>query len=412
MRFFIRVVILFNIVQLSFEAGAQIKTYSAEESSAIHDSIRKSRWDIGGRLSQYSFRYMSEFFPVAVINKADKPYVFQSRLSKGVEDIKVSSDGKSLSLADYLGKLHIAEFIVIHKGSVVYEKYNTILPQDQHTLQSVTKVITSTLVTSLANEKKINLGDPVEKYLPELSQSDWKGITIRNILDMKSGMDIRSVDFSTGPFTNPRHKNYMLESALGILPKAANTPESVFKFMSGLKKDTAAGLYAAYSNLNTFILGWLCEKVTGKKYADLVSERIWQPMGASSPAYVCVSSNGVAWPHGGVSATLRDLARFGMLFTNSEITARKGSLISFEQLKEIFAAKPVFEQGPPFKWSLQWDFADSGVMMKSGFGGQALYIHPEKEIVIAYYNYVDSDWSIDNMISMACLNQIINAVSK
>ena len=227
---------------------------------------------------------------------------------------------------------------------------------------------------------------------------------------MRSGMDSYSIDFASGPFTNPQHKNYQLESALGLLPKASNTPASVFTFLAEIKKDKAAGSHAEYSNLNTFVLGWLAEKVTGKKYADLVSERIWKPMGASSNAYVCLSDKGIPWSHGGVSATLRDLARFGMMFTNSEIKKRNGAMINAAQIKEIFDAPAIENSFAPFKWAYQWDLASDGVMMKGGFGGQALFIAPEKEIVIAFYNYVDNDWSVNNIISDLALNEIIKAV--
>lgn len=392
-----------------FYSPAQPLNYTPQESENIHDSINKSRWDIGGRLSQYSFRYMSEFFPVAMINKAGQSYPFQYRPKKSFDNITVKSKKETLSLETYLKKLHIASFIVIHKDTIVYEKYFSTLPEDKHTLQSVTKVITATLITNLANEKKIDLSQPIEKYIPELKGSDWQGISVKHILNMQSGMDIHSVDFETGPFTNPAHKNYQLESALGILPKETTTPSSVYQFVAGMKKDTIPGAGAAYSNINTFVLGWLAEKVTGKKYADLVSERIWKPMGASSDAYTCVSDKGIAWPHGGISATLRDLARFGMLYTKSDIKKRKESLVSLAQLKEIFDTPPL--TGPlPLKWAYQWDIASDGVLMKSGFGGQALYIEPEQEIVIAYYNYVDKDWGM-NLISEAALIEIMKAAS-
>lgn len=133
-------------------------------------------------------------------------------------------------------------------------------------------------------------------------------------------------------------------------------------------------------------------------------------MGASSDAYVCLSDQGIPWSHGGISATLRDLVRFGMLFTHSEIKAKHESLISFQQLKEIFDAPPIENSFAPFKWAYQWDLANDGIMMKAGFGGQALYIHPEKEIVIACYNYVDEDWGM-NMISEVALNEIIETLS-
>lgn len=408
----LRYIFTITFTLLQFSTSAQQLHYTAQQTELIHDSIHKSRWDVGGSLSQYSFRYMSEFFPVSIIQKPSQSYVFRTNTKKTVDNIDVKSGKNTLTLEDYLKKLHIASFIVVHKGAIVYEKYFSMLPEDQHTLQSVTKVITSLLITSLINEGKIDINQSIEKYIAELKGSDWQGISVRDILNMRSGMDSYSIDFESGPFTNPLHKNYQLESALGLLPKAPNTPLSAYTFIAGLKKDTVPGLKAEYSNLNTFVLGWLAEKVTGKKYVDLVSERIWKPMGASSNAYVCVSDNGIPWTHGGMSATLRDLARFGMLFTNSEIRSRKESLVSFKQVKEIFDAPPITNSFAPFKWAYQWDLASDGIMMKGGFGGQALYIHPEKEIVIACYNYIDSDWSIMNMISDAVVNDIVKAVEK
>lgn len=408
-RDIMRFILALTLAIWQFNSTAQQLNYSAQEAESIHDSINQSRWDIGGRLSQYSFRYMSEFFPIGMINKSDKPYPFIYKPKKSFNSISIKSKNDTLSFEDYLIKLHMVSFIVVHKGVIVYERYFSTLSEDKHTLQSVTKVITSLLITSLINEGKINTSQPIEQYIPELKNTDWEGISVKDILNMRSGMDNKSIDFSTGPFTNPEHKNYQLESALGILPKADNTPSSVYKCVAEMKRDTVAGVQAAYSNINTFVLGWLAEKVTGMKYQYLVTERIWKPMGASSDAYVCLSDKGIPWPHGGISATLRDLARFGMLFTKSEIKAKKESLISFKQLKEIFDTPPIENFFIPFKWGYQWDLANDGIMMKGGFGGQALYIHPEKEIVIAYYNYVDKDWDVNNIISDTAVSEIIKA---
>lgn len=402
--------VIFSIWQLY--SHAQHLNYTVKETETIHDSINKSRWDIGGGLSQYTFRHMSEFFPVGIIKKSSQPYEFQSNPKKSIENISVKLEEGTLTLEEYLNKLHLAGIIVVHKGDIVYEKYLSMYPEDQHTLQSITKVITSTLVTSLINENKINIDESIENYIPELEDSDWQGISVRDILNMKTGMDSKSIDFSTGPFTNPMHKNYRFESALGALPKVDNTPSSIFQYLIDLEKDKDAGLAAEYSNLNTFVLGWLAEKVTGQKYVDLVSERIWDPMGASSNAYICLSEKGIPWTHGGMSATLRDLARFGMLYTKSEIQNRDEKLISLSQVNEIFDAKPIDSPFAPFKWAYQWDIATAGILMKGGFGGQALYIHHEKELVIAYFNYIDKDWSVNNIISETVLFDIIKAAEK
>lgn len=395
---------------LHFNTSAQQLYYTAQQAESIHDSINHSRWDIGGKLSQYSFRYMSELFPTGIIKKSGKPFQFLYNPKNSIDSITVKSKNETLSFENYLRKLHFVSFIVVSKGAIVYEKYFSTLAEDQHTLQSITKVITSLLVTNLINENKIDINESIEQYIPELKGTDWHGISVKDILNMRSGIDNKSIDFETGPFTNPNHKNYKLESALGILPRADNTPLSVYKCIAEMKKDTVPSVQAAYSNINTFVLGWLAEKVTGKKYQDLVSERIWQPMGASSDAYVCLSNQGISWPHGGISATLRDLARFGMLFTPSEIKAKNESLISFKQLKELFDAPPVPNSFAPFKWIYQWDLASDGIMMKGGFGGQALYIDTKRDIVIACYNYVDKDWGM-NIISDAVLMEILKAAS-
>ncbi len=411
MKTFIQTFLVLIFAGWQFCSFGQQLIFTPAESEAIHDSIRKSRWDVGGRLSHYSFRYMSEFFPVAMIHKAAVPYQFQLAPKKSIDNILIKSKKDTLSFASYLNKLHIASFIVVQKGKIVYEKYFSMLPEEQHSLQSVTKVITASLVTRLINERRINRDESIEKYIPELKGSDWQGITVKDILNMRSGMDSASIDFETGPFSNPQHRNYQLESALGLLPVAANTPGSVYKFIRELKKEKAPGIDAEYSNINTFVLGWLVEKVTNKKYADLVTELIWKPMGASSDAYSCLSDRGIAWPHGGISATLRDLARFGMLFTKPGIVSKKESIITFAQLKEIFDAPSIVNPMGPFKWAYQWDLASDGLMMKGGFGGQALFVHPEKEIVIAYFNYSDKDWSIDNNLSKRALDEIFKALA-
>src|SRR5690606_22430233 len=410
MQTIIRYSLVMDFVLSYSYSYAQKLYYTAHETEISHDSINQSRWDIGGSLSQYTFRYMSEFFPVGIINKADKSYDFPVKFEKAIEAIQIQTEKDTLSFENYLKKLHLASFIVVHKGTIVYEKYFSMLPEDHHTLQSISKVVTSLLITSLINENKININLSIEHYIPYLKDSDWQGISVRDILNMRSGMDSYSIDFESGPFTNPQHKNYQFESALGILPKIEPAPDSVYKFIKELKRDKPAGIAAEYSNINTFVLGWLAETVTNQKYSDLVSERIWKPIGASSDAYIFLSDNGIAWSHGGMSATLRDLARFGTLLTQTEIQARNESLISFAQLKEIFDAPPIENFPIPFKWAYQWDFANDGIMMKGGFGGQALYVQPEMDIVIEYYNYVDKDWSNNNMISDTVLYDIIKSV--
>ncbi len=375
--------------------------YSSQESYLIHDSIGKSRWDIGGRLSHYSFRYMAEFFPVGIIFKPSASFSFQKSINSAIADLPVQTKKDTSTFEKVLKSNHVNSVIIVHKGKILFEKYYGMLPDDQHTLQSVTKVITAALIAKLENDRKVDLSKAVETYLPELKNTAWQGISVKDILYMKSGIE-GAESVSVDAFTNPKHPYYDFEAALGILPRTDSTSASVFRYIASLKRKGSPGEKTEYHSVNTFILGWIAERVTGKKYADLVTEFIWKPMGASSNAYVCLSNKGVPWTHGGMSATLRDLARFGMLFTKSDVEQQKEKIISPTQIEEILKAE---------RSGYQWDRSKQGEgMHKDGFGGQGLYVNPDTDFVVAYFNFVDVEWGHTAIIPI--IKQVEKALLK
>src|SRR5438876_7634958 len=69
----------------------------------------------------------------------------------------------------------------------------------------------------------------------------------------------------------------------------------------------------AYRSADSDMLGWVCERASGTRMADLISALIWQPMGAERDGEITCDPLGSAIHDGGVSATARDLARFGQL---------------------------------------------------------------------------------------------------
>jgi CubicO group peptidase (beta-lactamase class C family) len=253
-----------------------------------------------------------------------------------------------------------------------------------HTLQSVTKVVTATLIARLENEKKINITNPVETYLPELKGTAWQGISVKDILYMQSGMEGAETVAGTRPFTDTNNLHYQFEAALDVVPRTSATFSSVYKYIANLKRSWTPGEKTEYNSINTFVLGWIAERITNKTYADLVTDMIWKPMGASSNAYVCLSGNGIAVGNSGMSTTLTDLARFGVLYTKKNIASRQGKIISYDQVRKIQVAGEL---------GYQWEWAEvGGGIQKTGFGGQGLYVNPEKNIVIAYFNFVNEDW--------------------
>jgi len=391
--------ILLSFTSWVYPSFSQQLTFTAQESYAIHDSISKSRWDWGGTISDYSFRHMSEFFPVAIIEKPKEAFTFYSSINKSIGGIVVKQEKDSTTFENYLRSKHVSSIIILHKDTIVFENYYGMLPDELHTLQSVTKVITASLIAELENENKIDITNTVETYLPELKGTAWQRISVKDILYMRSGIVGAESAPGVHAFTNPKYPYYNFEAALGLLPKTVSTPSSVFKYIATLKRKSNPGETIEYHSVNTFVLGWIAEKITAKKYADLVTEKIWKPMGATSDAYVCLSNKGVPWTHGGISTTLRDLARFGMLFTKNDIDHRKEKIIGMNQVDHILKDGML---------AYQWSFVDNESMLKGGFGGQGLYVNPEQNIVIAYFNFIDPDWKETNLLPV--IKQVVNVI--
>ena len=169
---------------------------------------------------------------------------------------------------------------------------------------------------------------------------------------------------------------------------------------------------------------WNLEAVTGRSYAELLSTEIWQKIGAESAAVIAAPRRGVPVAHGGVSSTLRDLARFGLLFTPTG-RAGKDPLISDRYLEniqkrgrpEVFRAAPDDEfryvDGEPARHnSYQWDFVlNDGDFFKSGFGGQGPIHLVSRDVVIVFFGTLDENGkrararraSRDSSRSRACL---------
>jgi CubicO group peptidase (beta-lactamase class C family) len=147
-----------------------------------------------------------------------------------------------------------------------------------------------------------------------------------------------------------------------------------------------------YVSPNTDLLGWVIERATGRRYADLISELIWRPMGAARSAYITVDRLGAPRSAGGICATLRDLALVGQLIANGG-TRGGNQVLPRAWLDDIAAS------GDPQAWSAgdfaaylpgaryrsKWyvDDSDGPLLFGLGIHGQYLFVDAERQLVIA-----------------------------
>lgn len=280
--------------------------------------------------------------------------------------------------------------VVLHQGRIVYERYFGVLNEyGQHAAMSVTKSFVGTLGAMLVAEGKMDADRQVKEYVPELAGSAFGDATVRQVLDMTTG-----IKFSED-YADPDAEVWAHARAGNPLPKPQDDtgPRSYFEFLQTVKQQGRHGEAFGYKTANTDALGWVIARVTGRDVAQLLSERIWRKLGAEQDAYVTVDSIGTPFAGGGLNTGLRDLARFGEMMRN-------GGRFNGQQIVPQAAVADIRKGGDPKLFAkagytlLQgWSYRDMwwitnndhGAFTARGVHGQTIYIDPKAEMVIARY---------------------------
>ena len=108
----------------------------------------------------------------------------------------------------------------------------------------------------------------------------------------------------------------VMERSMGWRPAQPGDPAGAYPYLITLGQAGPHGGEFTYRSADSDMLGWVCERASGTRMADLIAALIWQPMGAERDGEITCDPLGSAIHDGGVSATARDLARFGQLLVD------------------------------------------------------------------------------------------------
>ena len=280
--------------------------------------------------------------------------------------------------------------VVLHKGRIVYERYaGALRPEGQHISMSVTKSFFGTLGAMLVAEGKLDENAPVTRYVPELKDSAFGDATIRQVLDMRTGLKYSE------NYLDPNAEVWQHTRAGGVLPRPPGYqgPQTFYEFLQTVKKEGEHGGQFAYKTVNSDALGWVIRRATGQSIGQLLSERIWSRLGMEQDAYFTVDSVGNEFAGGGLNAGLRDMARFGEMMRNHgkfngqqiipaavvQDIAKGGDKTAFPQAS--------FPTLPGWSYRNMWWVSNNehGAYSARGIHGQAIYIDPKAEMVIARF---------------------------
>lgn len=266
-----------------------------------HGESRTALWDVG------------EKAPTGVVSRGagvTRPLPVRPW---DVDAVSVSRvDGTTGTVREILDETFTDAFAVVHKGDLLSEWYaEDGGPDRTHAVMSVTKGFVGCVAGLLLDRGILEERGRVAHYVPELRASGYADATVRDLLDMRSGVRFRE------DYADPT-------SDIRVMDEWLRGPRGLYEFLATLEADRPHGGHFLYRSSETDVLGWVCERATGSPMTALVGELVWAPMGAEHDAEMLCDELGTAIHDGGLGATARDLLRFGLLLLEGGAVTEEG----------------------------------------------------------------------------------------
>ncbi|OED40113.1 hypothetical protein AB833_12655 [Chromatiales bacterium (ex Bugula neritina AB1)] len=348
--------------------------------------------------SQWAFHHVREIVPSAdILNAPGDPWVLESApVNLGGLNIDCNSDGV-MSLAGFQSYAALDAMIVLHRDKIVHEDYHHGMQQSSpHILMSVSKSLLGMVAAILRAQGKLNPEALVTDLIPELKNTAYNGATIQHLLNMQAAIDFDEDYLATaGAIVEYRKSTNWNPLEDGEKPSDLR---SFFQTLTRKNGDHGGPFF--YVSPNTDLLAWVIERATNSRYADVLSECLWQPMGAESSAYITVDRLGAPRAAGGVCTTLRDLTRVARLICNN---GRRGdsqilpvdwvnTLINDADLS-AWNAGNFTDMFPdqPVSYTDQWYTCHSNPadeanwLIAIGIHGQNIFIDPQNEFIMVKF---------------------------
>jgi len=323
-----------------------------------------------------TFSHMEKLSPVKIVRRAG-PVRILPVAAQALGPLHFQSHGKSYDLFDYLADNRVAGLLILKDGKTVLEDYELGTgPRTRWASFSMAKSVTSTLAGAALQQGLIaSLDDPVTRYVPALKGGAYEGVNVRNILQMASG--VQWDETYTDPHSDRRK---LLEVQL------THRPGVILGYMNALPRAAPAGSLWNYSTGETFVLGAVLEGATHQSLAQYLSQNIWSRLGMEQDAiWWTESPGGMGLAGAGISATLRDYGRFGLLVQQDGVIDGQ-RIVPEGWFRDAGSAHTI--GGKAVDYGYQWwplpagDPMHRGAFQAIGIFGQHLYINPQHKLVI------------------------------
>jgi CubicO group peptidase (beta-lactamase class C family) len=358
-----------------------------------------------------NFRSLPDFFASKTIHKASQPFHFPTAgpiaLPKTFDYNKMT-----FNTSDHLRDTMTTGFLIIQNDQILLEQYhlgNT--PEATNISWSMGKSVVSALFGIAIAEGHIdNIEQTVTDYVPELVNTGYDGVRIKDVLQMSSGVAFNE-DYSD------------FASDINRFSRTLALGGSLDAFTASLKRESEPGTFNHYVSINTQVLGMILVRATGISLSQYLQEKIWNKIGTESDAYWLTDDAGMELALGGLNVTLRDYARIGRLYLHNG-NWNGEQIIPAQWVKDsVTPDAPHLLPGPNpqsdsvFGYGYQWWIPEQpqGDFMAIGIYNQFIYVHPENDLIIvklsANHRYTDAG-DISDPQTAAMFQTIAESLSK
>ena len=288
--------------------------------------------------------------------------------------------GRSSSIETFLERTGTTGLIVLRGDTILFERYYQGTTAASRTIGwSLSKSVVSALIGVAVGEGLIrDIREPVSLYVPKLVGSGFDGVSIKDVLQMSSGVRVEKDD----------GRDAMTK--LRMFP-ALLTGGPLDDVVAALASERPPGTYHRYHAANTQVLGMVLRAAAGRSIAQYAEEKLWGPLGMEADASWLVDGAGIELAPIGLSAVLRDQARFGLLYLRNG-RARDRQILPEQWVRASVtpdAAHLVpgkndlsdWVEGYGYHWWIPQE--PDGDFMAMGAYGQAIYVSPRHDIVLA-----------------------------
>lgn len=354
----------------------------------VPSDLTLDNWQSAEKL-HWTFQHIADFLPVATISRGNGPVAELSAAPAALTEIPFydTIHARQSTVGDVMAATATDGWMVARHGQVLAEQYYGGMTADTpHLLMSVSK----TLIASVVGALELDVDALVTAYVPALEASGYAGATVRNLLDMRSG-----IAFSE-EYLNPLAEVRLLEQAIGWAPRTVpDLPSTMYDYLVTLRQEVPHGGPFHYRSCETDVLGWVCEAAAGQRMPELMSRLVWSNLGARNDALIGVDPVGTGMFDGGINACLSDLVRFGSLFLADGVSLTGAQVVppgwiadtlaGGADSRAAFAASPDDNMMPGgmYRNQVWFPYPGNNVLACLGIHGQLIYVNREAGLVAA-----------------------------